>query len=535
MYKILLVDDEILVREAIRDKLKWNELGFELVGDCENGKEAVAIIEKEEVDLVLTDICMPYMDGLELSKYLYESHQDIAIVIFSGYSDFEYAKKAIKYKVSEYILKPVTAMELSEVLTKVKGQLDEKKQEERRLTKLNKAYHNYTKNEGLITAKILTRLIKGTQSLEVSLDELHEMNVRIKGKGFRVAAVDIDIYSDLYHISEELKKESALMAFVVENIAAEILEKEDAGLAFQDTDNRTYLLFNTNKIKEFRAQVITLCEEVQKRVKENTGLSISIGVGEYVEFLAELPKSYESAMELLKRKFSQGEGQIYDAEELKEPLNTEPLKEYMEEIKKDIARSDKKAIEGILDKLQVFFQKNLAKREEIITYLHQILSMIYEGARGIDDTITLSDADIAAIMEMRTLEQSIDFIKEHTDKIFAHTTSLGQPTKEIQTELAMDYLEKNFGNPDLTLQHICTFLGMSTSHFSSIIKETTGKTFTELLTAVRMERAKKLLLETTYKNYEIAEKVGYSDPHYFNIAFKKTTGMTPKRYKGEYS
>ena len=120
MYKILLVDDEILVRDAIRENIDWKSLDCELVGDCENGRQAVEFVQSHKVDVVLTDICMPYMDGMELSEFLHDNYPDILIVIFSGFGEFEYAKKAIRYNVSEYMLKPVTAMELTKVLRNMK-------------------------------------------------------------------------------------------------------------------------------------------------------------------------------------------------------------------------------------------------------------------------------------------------------------------------------------------------------------------------------------------------------------------------------
>lgn len=155
MYKVLLVDDEILVRKAIGKKLEWNQLGFELVGDCENGKDAIEFVKEHPVDVVLTDICMPHIDGMGLSKWLYENCPQTTIIIFSGYSDFEYAKQALQYKVAEYILKPVTAKELSEVLTRIRKKLDGERKQEQRLDTLSRAYRNYTKNESVIIGKAL--------------------------------------------------------------------------------------------------------------------------------------------------------------------------------------------------------------------------------------------------------------------------------------------------------------------------------------------------------------------------------------------
>ena len=124
MYRVIVVDDEILVREAICENINWSHLGYELVGNCENGKSAIEFLEENDVDVVLTDICMPYVDGMELSEYIHTNIPNTRIIIFSGYDEFEYAKKAIRYNVEDYLLKPVTAFELSEVLTKLKHSMD---------------------------------------------------------------------------------------------------------------------------------------------------------------------------------------------------------------------------------------------------------------------------------------------------------------------------------------------------------------------------------------------------------------------------
>lgn len=129
MYKILLVDDEILVRDAIRENIDWKGMDCELVGDCENGQQAAEFVQNHEVDIVLTDICMPYMDGMELSHFLHDNYPDIIIVIFSGFGEFEYAKRAIQYNVSEYMLKPITAMELTKVIERMKEKADARQKE----------------------------------------------------------------------------------------------------------------------------------------------------------------------------------------------------------------------------------------------------------------------------------------------------------------------------------------------------------------------------------------------------------------------
>lgn len=137
MYRILLVDDEILVRDAIKENIDWKSIDCELVGDCENGKQAAEFVQEHPVDIVLTDILMPYMDGMELSHFLHDNYPDIVIVIFSGFGEFEYAKKAIQYGVSEYLLKPVTATELTAVIQKMKEKVDQLRKEKKKITDKN--------------------------------------------------------------------------------------------------------------------------------------------------------------------------------------------------------------------------------------------------------------------------------------------------------------------------------------------------------------------------------------------------------------
>ncbi|MFQ7552980.1 MAG: response regulator [Blautia marasmi] len=163
MYRILLVDDEILVRDAIKENIDWKSMDCQLVGDCENGKQAADFVKSHPVDIVLTDILMPYMDGMELSHFLHDNYPEIVIVIFSGFGEFEYAKKAIQYNVSEYMLKPVTAMELREVIGKMKEKVDLQRKEKKKIESLTKTSQDYHKNALVIRSKAIESLVSCTR------------------------------------------------------------------------------------------------------------------------------------------------------------------------------------------------------------------------------------------------------------------------------------------------------------------------------------------------------------------------------------
>lgn len=226
MYRILLVDDEILVRDAIKENIDWKSMDCQLVGDCENGKQAADFVKSHPVDIVLTDILMPYMDGMELSHFLHDNYPEIVIVIFSGFGEFEYAKKAIQYNVSEYMLKPVTAMELREVIGKMKEKVDLQRKEKKKIESLTKTSQDYHKNALVIRSKAIESLVSCTRDVQESLEELSGMGINLEAASYRVALFDMDLFSDIHQIDMEKRQESALMAFVLFNVADEIVMQE---------------------------------------------------------------------------------------------------------------------------------------------------------------------------------------------------------------------------------------------------------------------------------------------------------------------
>lgn len=308
MYRILLVDDEILVRDAIRENIDWESMDCELVGDCENGQQAADFVKTHPVDIVLTDILMPYMDGMELSHFLHDNYPDIVIVIFSGFGEFEYAKKAIQYNVSEYMLKPVTAMELREVIKKMKEKVDQQRKEKQKMESLTKTSQDYNKNALVIRSKAIEALVSCTRDVQESLDELEGMGIVLNASSYKVAVFDMDLYSDIHQIDMEKRQESALMAFVLFNVADEIVTGEKAGIAYQEGNNRVCILFMGNRNREFAAQIRDICQEIQQKVKEVIGIEVSTGIGGWVRTPGEALHSHKQAEKAIELRYLLGGG-----------------------------------------------------------------------------------------------------------------------------------------------------------------------------------------------------------------------------------
>ena len=538
MYQILLVDDEFLVRDAIKNNLDWESLGFELAGDCQNGREAMEFLEEHPVDVVITDICMPYVDGLELSRYLYNKYPGTVIIIFSGFGEFEYAKKAIQYQVSEYLLKPVTPEELKKVLIQTREKLDENHKEEKKIQRMEAASQEYMKNAMVIRSNMLSQMVLGTANAEEIRERLAAQGIFFDSRAYRTAILDIDIYSDIYQPSPEEKQESALMAFVVYNVSDEIMRNSQMGLAYQETGNRTCLLFMSDAPKEVQQATLDICCEVQQKIKELMGLSVSVGIGCWVGRLAELHRSFEQAEQALAYRYFLGEGIRIDMETFR-PKEYSRKEFYLNlaELETAVKMNDRQKIRTMLEAIEKEIAEQLPNRNEACSYLQQVVQTvgaIKESIAGnTEEEREEREKLLARILNRRQFREAAALVEQYACDTAQSLQNMNSTSGQKQAALALDYIQSHYSNPDLNLNSLCSYLGISTSHFSSVFKEATGQTFMEVLIRTRMDKARELLENTTLKNYEIAEKVGFADPHYFSISFKKATGKSPTEYARE--
>lgn len=536
MYRILLVDDEILVRDAIKENIDWKSLDCELVGDCENGKQAAEFVKGHPVDIVLTDILMPYMDGMELSKFLHDNYPDVVIVIFSGFGEFEYAKKAIQYGVSEYLLKPVTAMELTGVINKMKEKVDQLRREKNKMNKLTENSEKYRKNVQVIRSKNMEALVNCTTDVSKSIQRLAEMGIDISAISYRVALFDIDLYSGMYELDTEKQQESALMAFVLYNISDEIVTREEAGFAYQEGNNRVGILFQEKWSRNFTEKTREICREIQEKTKEVMGFDVSMGIGKWVKKPEELVQSHNMAQDTLQYRYLLGGNLLIDMEE-KHPVQEISIDEPLSVLKEALKTGQEDLVFQTLVSIEDLIRNALMQKSRACMYLQQVIRTMDNACEDVSadmDQIREGRDDlIREITDQKFFGEACEVVARHTKRVISILSAMNTSSSERQARLAIDYIQKNYMVPDLSLNSICSYLNISTSYFSTIFKEETGETFTEVLIRTRMEKAKELLENTTMKNYEIAEKVGFSDPHYFGISFKKMTGYTPTEYARE--
>ncbi len=536
MYRILLVDDEILIRDAIRENIDWASMECELAADFENGRQAWAYIRENPVDIVLTDIFMPYMDGLELSRLIHENYPDTAVVIFSGFGEFEYAQKAMKYGVSDYMLKPVTSAELRQVIGKMKTLVDHRRQEKAEKELLGKARDEYVRNAAVIRSKALVSLVNRTQDISESLQALERLGIAIPEGGFRVAVFDMDVYSELYDVDTEKLQESALMAFVLYNISDEIVSGQNLGIAYQEGDSRVCVLFTLPEGAESDEKIREACSAIREMVSDTIGIVTSAGIGGWVRSPEDLCISRGQALELLKRRYLLGEGLMLDHGMCE--LNREAgLEEELEALKEAVCSGNEEKADKILDTVGRKIKDTLSDRNTAFVFLQQIIFQVNNAWESLGmDRESVREAGVGTIRACaheRSFGQSVEIVRKYAGRVCQYAKEMNISGTRRQAMMAIDYIRANYMNPSLSLNDVCSHLNISVSYFSSLYKDLTGETFTETLGRIRMEKARELLANTNLRNYEIAEKVGFSDPHYFGIAFKKAVGMSPMEYAKE--
>ncbi len=531
MYKILFVDDEALIRESISGIIPWETLGYELVGTCENGRQAYEFLQKNQVDVVLTDICMPFMDGMELSAFIHEKLPHVKVLILSGYDDFAYAKKAIKYGVEEYILKPITSFELKEVLTELCRKMNEERDSRK---KQEEIYAAYRKGRLLLHSEALCHTITGTKSESECAEDRKNAGIECSFRYYMVGVAGLSMYTGDYQLNEKSRKETELMTFIVYNLSQEIMEKHGGGEACQGKDNRVYLLFMTDDREAAEENIKKICQEIIEQVNKTMRLKINIALGSWQNAIGEVYHSYEEARAALQQQYTAGENQLIDSRVKTPGKETEAaLEELQGRFVRHVRECSLEKLSEDCVLLEEVMKKSGYQREKAADALIKIkgktdrllhtLKIQYGSETECEDEIKKAG----------NLEDAMEAFRIYVrnQACFLDARAGGEVSNAYK---AYEYIEENYANSNLGLQEICAYLGTSTTRFSSLFKQTFGRTFMEVLTGVRMEKAKEFLTMSDLKNYEIAEKVGFSDPHYFSIAFKKATGKTPSEYAKEW-
>ena len=525
LYKVMLVDDEEAVRQAIARKLDWEAIGFEVIATAENGEEALELAEKLSPDVVMTDIMMPFMDGLTLCRKMKESQRNIRIVIFSGFDEFEYAREAIKLEVEEYILKPIDSEELRNVFLRIKKNLDAEIDEKRNHEKL---YEYYQKSLPVMKEQFMAGLLEGKISDEL-IEEMNESyEVNLDAPFYSVAVFRADM-------GEQAMERRSLINLSLKQIIDENTKNRTdfRSFLYLDLVAVIMLLEEAAEVKKEIQEMNQICKEANRLLEVN----VTAGIGQAVTGLGNLAVSYQGAVDAVDyRVLLEPNQAIYIRDIQPAPsrdfvLDDQDIQKVTKAVKLGRQHEVREAVEELMGK---FKHSNISLHRYQVAMMELVTELLKLGRSYHLNLEEIFGGNMDFYQEIAKFD-SLDSLGEWLYNVCMKFRSLIRQEQtdstKLLTEKAKQFIQENYADSNLSVEILSNYLNVSAAYFSTIFKKETGQSFVMYLTNVRMEAALELLNNTQEKTYVIAGEVGYTEPNYFSYVFRKKYGMSPTKYR----
>lgn len=526
MIKVMLVDDEIAIREGIRNSFPWEENGYTLVGEAPDGEIALPIIRDENPDILITDIRMPFMDGMELCRQVKQRMPWISIVIISGHDDFNYAREAISLGVQEYMLKPITAKELKDVLDRISRKI---KEERRARENADSMHRRLVRGNRFVEDRLLSALFED----DFGESEASRLTGQLRTMGINLAA---RCYTVLDISFGDTATGEACM-----DILHSLSDRSGGGVKVCSARHGAYALVMGDDESDTEERAYAFADSVVKGMENAELGSVLVAIGEMCTDLANIGVSTRAARHI-RHVFRRGGMEktmsvvgVREMEDRPKPLDNLDFRPLRDRLQYTSAEGFSEVFEKYLSSL-------------VATDMHAEVTWDYIRVEALMTAAAIvrdAGGEPEKILPVRQYEQEqlsgrgrddLDSIKNLL------LTSLRY--RDIHSPLhgnssivkARYFMSQHFNDPNLMLQDVAREVGMSNSRFSTVFAQETGYTFTEYLAMLRISKAQELLKATALRSSQIAQEIGYTDPHYFSYLFKKRTGMTPSEYRrGEKS
>ena len=529
-YKLFLVEDEIVTRDGIRTSVNWADAGFQWSGEASDGELALALIEAEQPDILITDIRMPFMDGLELSRIVRERFPRTRIVILSGHDEFRYAQEALQLGATEYLLKPVSAQDLLGALARVSAQLDREHQQEEQLSRLQSRLDD---NLNVMRQRFLVDVVTGRLLPSVAVDEAQRVQIDLVARNYLAMIVRCQVTREMPHLAR-LEAYHSVRQRVADCLSAWpdllffIKDVEETGLIIKG-DTPAIVQATAQRLAAQLTALLHTDDDLDGGLDD--GVVIGVGAGRLAQRLGELPQSFLDAFDAAKMQTRQ-----FARHELRITISPQQL----------LALDPTAAItflrQGNLKEVDAFLETHLAAVHSDDVHLHALAEFLVtdllvataafvqefggapEDIMPVRDELTLLLAEGDSVPKLRALmrrllTQALLYRDRHTDR-----------TRHL-VEQAKHYIQLNLTSDDISLHTVADSVGWSPSHFSAVFSREVGETFIEYLTRQRMLKARELLRMTPLSTAEVGRQVGYNNPRYFYAVFRKATGQTPTEFR----
>lgn len=532
MLKVFLAEDEFIIREGIKNNIDWQAYGYEFCGEASDGELAFPLIQKTRPDILITDIKMPFVDGLALSRLVKKELPETEIIILSGYEEFDYAKEAIQIGVARYLLKPINGETLLQEIDSVAEIILGKQKEKEIREKYQKEMEENSLRDQM---DLFQHLVTGDCSMEELLSVADKLDLKIMAPWYSIVLLKIQ---SMKHDYEEY---SGSIVVVDERIA-KLAEPEHVLVFDRALEGRAFL-FKADSEEELLAYQKEYLGDVKEVLSGYANLRYFGGIGTPVNRLREIPASFEDASHAFAHRYLVAESCILDSSLLMQEGAAEQEDFRISAVNPeqiDRAKMQEFLRTGDLDEVIYFVDEFFGKldggamksrifRQYITMDAYFSIADFLKGLGLQKDEIEAPDQDSSILQDEKS---AMDYIVRIMNKALVLREKRASSRYEDVVSEVIHYIEDNYAQEELSLNLLASHVNFSPNHLSMIFSQQTGQTLIRYLTDYRMNRAKELLRCSSKKSSVISMEVGYKDPHYFSYLFKKTQGMTPTQYRG---
>ena len=542
MLKIFLAEDEVVVRETIKRMIPWEELGFELVGEAADGEMALPLLIRQQPDLLITDIKMPFMDGLTLARLAKKEIPGLKVVILSGYDDFNYAKQAIGIGVEDYLLKPITKNALIERLSEIRSRYEHEKTQKEYYEKFQREMQAYEKNS---SRDFFEALVGGSMDMMEVYKRAEKLGLDIVAEAYNVLIFTMNCDEDFSGQRDEYSSWEAESLELLENFFA----GHSSAMLFR-SNIFSYGVLLKGQRETIEENTRACVDEIRKILSRQDGRrEWFLAVGQSVERLSQIQKSYHTASRAFSQRYLYDENILYydEMETMEHPGGQAETEDnaYLQKVDVNAlnpAILQKFLSNGLQEETEnfvkdYFYAIGQEPMESLVFRNYVILNVrfsVISFIKGLGcDTNEMESADTEEVLAEsgKNMESAIAYAKKMISQaIEIRDQNSGNKNRSI-LKTAVDFIDSHYMDEEISLNTVANVANVSSNHFSALFSQNMGQTFIEYLTTLRMNKAKELLRCTGMRSSEIAGEIGYKDAHYFSYLFKKTQGMTPSDYR----
>lgn len=542
MLKIFLAEDEVVVRATIKRMIPWEELGFELVGEAADGEMALPLLIRQQPDLLITDIKMPFMDGLTLARLAKKEIPGLKVVILSGYDDFNYAKQAIGIGVEDYLLKPITKNALIERLSEIRSRYEHEKTQKEYYEKFQREMQAYEKNS---SRDFFEALVGGSMDMMEVYKRAEKLGLDIVAEAYNVLIFTMNCDEDFSGQRDEYSSWEAESLELLENFFA----GHSSAMLFR-SNIFSYGVLLKGQRETIEENTRACVDEIRKILSRQDGRrEWFLAVGQSVERLSQIQKSYHTASRAFSQRYLYDENILYydEMETMEHPGGQAETEDnaYLQKVDVNAlnpAILQKFLSNGLQEETEnfvkdYFYAIGQEPMESLVFRNYVILNVrfsVISFIKGLGcDTNEMESADTEEVLAEsgKNMESAIAYAKKMISQaIEIRDQNSGNKNRSI-LKTAVDFIDSHYMDEEISLNTVANVANVSSNHFSALFSQNMGQTFIEYLTTLRMNKAKELLRCTGMRSSEIAGEIGYKDAHYFSYLFKKTQGMTPSDYR----